>query len=801
MENKTQYSGKLENLEEQIQAMLQNSGDYFFTEYLQKLLEKVRREKYQLDLIQADLERSYQLYLIRNPIQAMSQIGQQQQEKRTPDFGQENSALPIPGIPQENIILQGTDKGYENREIPAEALQQKDTESPITELGQENVGSPITEHHAELFSGGLQEGIQQKVADAEPQTMPDNPGNEGLPYTPGVSADNMPGMMGRNLYYQAAAPVQQSKKHNTEFAVGIAVFSVIGVVFILTSFVMLGMNFMNGFAKGISLYAISILLVAISELLIFRRSEKLSMAVSAIGLGGFYLSTVINYLHLHNFNGVTAIMLTAFITAGTFLLSRKKDSWLFRVIGMIACYLCCLPIQKDILPVEFLVVIVVLFCLNILCAALPVRRYRFALGITQMLANSFFSQVFLWRALWCGIPGSYQVVFVISTLLVLNFILFSLLRHGEKEELSSMDTAGLITAFCISAVLFLAQFISVINGTQAVNSFVKHSSMTAIAAICVLFFVLERKWEEKWCHYYFLNVIALALYCFSDNSWEVVICLLVMLAFSKLLTRVTCLKISEAVITGLVCMFALAYCYGVYAYLFIVALIVSVLLIHRWQTFYEILLTGTLALLALIKLPVLLRLPAVVGIFFGGILLFHNVKRFKGSRIIVFNIFALSVQAICFLAMTNRIYTRAYITYVMMLVFGLATIVLTFQENYGMNFSKKHLVMVLFLTYMAFFSRTGIPVLTSILLMAVALFSVGTGFIIKEKSVRIYGLALSLFVCGKVILYDFTGTQSLQKMLLFFVVGLIALIISGIYILLEKKGSHTQMQSDGGNEL
>ena len=88
---------------------------------------------------------------------------------------------------------------------------------------------------------------------------------------------------------------------------------------------------------------------------------------------------------------------------------------------------------------------------------------------------------------------------------------------------------------------------------------------------------------------------------------------------------------------------------------------------------------------------------------------------------------------------------------------------------------------------MAFIVKTQLPVINSILMMLVALISVAAGFVEKKKNIRIYGLVLSILVCGKIVLYDFMSVPTLQKMLLFFAVGVIALLIAGIYIVLEKK--------------
>jgi len=141
-------------------------------------------------------------------------------------------------------------------------------------------------------------------------------------------------------------------------------------------------------------------------------------------------------------------------------------------------------------------------------------------------------------------------------------------------------------------------------------------------------------------------------------------------------------------------------------------------------------------------------------------------------------------------------YRNAYVVYLCMLVFGVATIVLTFQEKYHMDLKHKNIILAIFLTYMALIVRTNLPIINSILMMLIALICVGWGFSIKEKEIRIYGLVLSLIVCGKIVLYDFFDAEALQKTILFFVVGVIALMIAGIYIVLERK-ANIQLTSDG----
>ena len=91
------------------------------------------------------------------------------------------------------------------------------------------------------------------------------------------------------------------KKQNAEYLIGTIALSVVGGVFILTALVLMGMYFMNGWIKGISLYVVSLGVVLLAELLIRRKLPKLAQIFSAIGMAALYLSTMINTLSLHNF--------------------------------------------------------------------------------------------------------------------------------------------------------------------------------------------------------------------------------------------------------------------------------------------------------------------------------------------------------------------------------------------------------------------------------------------------------------------------------------------------------------------
>lgn len=87
------------------------------------------------------------------------------------------------------------------------------------------------------------------------------------------------------------------------------------------------------------------------------------------------------------------------------------------------------------------------------------------------------------------------------------------------------------------------------------------------------------------------------------------------------------------------------------------------------------------------------------------------------------------------------------------------------------------------------------PFLCSILICVLAVVTIGAGFYIKDKSVRIYGLALMIFVALKLVIYDFYESPALMRIAVFLIVGLLILGVSFLYIWLEKK-LNEQKQAD-----
>ena len=592
-------------------------------------------------------------------------------------------------------------------------------------------------------------------------------------------------------------------KSNTEFMIGTIILSIVGGAFILTALVMLGMYFMNGFVKGMCIYAVAALVLLLSELLLYKRWPKLGMTFTAISIGGLYLSTALNYLTFGNFNMWVALVLTLIITVMVVLLSWKRDSIFYRSLGLITCYLCFLIIQKGSTLQEIAVLAVIVLGINLCCIIVPIQTHKTGFRILHMYLNGIYAFIINVRIYdMADIPEA-TLIFAGCAMLVTQVLYMVQIVYQQRAALTDKKVGGdgIIAAYFVSGILIYLSVPEIVLRIDAGCSALLHYGCLGVIILLTLAAVLLiHKGLEKWYPYVLLLIIAFNFCCMRGQIWESIIALTVMLIVTKLLsfTRHMILRVSDLVLTTFTCVMCLFLSQDneIYEIILVMAVLISILFISYWQTYYEIILTFTLAFYSVLKLPDMLKLPVFVGILFVGLLVFHNVKRWQGKDIVIYNTFVLVAETISFLLLMSPNYRNAYVVYLCMLVFGVATIVLTFQEKYHMDFKYKNIILAIFLTYMALIVRTNLPIINSILMMLIALICVGWGFSIKEKEIRIYGLVLSLIVCGKIVLYDFFDAEALQKTILFFVVGVIALMIAGIYIVLERK-ANIQLTSDG----
>lgn len=699
-------------LEQQIEWLIGQSQDAYFTEYLQNLLTKLRQNMVTPEYVSAEITRTSRLYNKRLQENNPSQTAQTAQ------------------------AAQSTQGAYGNTQ-PA-FMQQ--TSQPM-----------------------------QFVQPAQ--------------YIPPTQ------------YIQQTAP---KKEGSVEFAIGAGVLGIIGILFVLIAFVLLGITYMNGLAKGISLYGICIIVLLVSELIINRKMPKFAVAITSLGISGLYLSTMLNYLYLQNFNNYVAMGTAVLISVFAVLISRKKDSGTIKIISFVGCYISLFPTGQSFLYYErlaepsvrtmhFLVAAGIIFIVNLMTVFLPVKKLKNAINMTHLLLNTFFTIVFSVTALFRLDNKLPVLLYILSSVLAQGLIFFCMERKGEEKN--QAQTAGNIAAYVSTDVILRLTFCiacSFVSETWNI-----HVVMGGFLLSGLILFCLFAKSVLKWLQYWLFCGQILLLYGIAvlneEFYWWSFGMVLGVFVLSKLLSRIKLLKVSELVITLWTACIALYYFNefkpaAAFSFLGVFALSLAVL--REWRSLYEEVFIFLLECFVLLQFRNDLTPAIMICILFLGTVGFNYISYFRDKSTRYFNYINLGVMGCLYLAAA---FCKNHFSYGIILLLGITYILLMFQDKFGMNFKIKNIILILFMCYMVLIWELPIPILKSIILMLIAIGAVIAGFIIKEKKLRIAGLVLTLTVCGKMVLYDFAAAATLEKMLVFLVVGLIALIISGIYVALEKK--------------
>lgn len=497
-----------------------------------------------------------------------------------------------------------------------------------------------------------------------------------------------------------------------------------------------------------------------------------------------YVSTIINYLYLHNFNGIVAITLTVLIAVTALFLSRKRESTIIRVIGFLGCYTCLYPIGGPIQEANFLVLTIILFIINGMTVLLPVKKNEKAIVVLHTCAHVVFTIALLVVGLLSRINEPYLYIFLASSVMILNAVFMGV-------EM----TAGMVAVFC--GGLFAESLLYFGLAEDCVQIWM---APVTLLPVCLLFFFINRKKPIKWIQYWFFLLVMYYQYGIGywNEGWTPTICVLAIFASAKLLSRIYYLKTSEVIITSVTMLIAVGNILSgnvAEGACFAGAFLLSVAALKYWRTLYECMITVVVALFLWMNVDFPLNLAICVGLLLLGILAFNHIKWWRGAKVTVYNYGSLAVMCLLYLGLAA---VDNYLIYFIMLLFGISTIILVLQNKYGIHFKHKHMIMAVFLTYMAFICKIEIPIVISVILLVIAIGSVASGFYHKEKQMRIYGLILSLFACAKVLLFDFYGAATLQKTILFFIMGSIVLAISYIYIRLEKNMDKTDNEEMKG---
>ena len=723
-----EQQGIYERLKERAGRMKVESRDPFFTEYLGKFDQRLIQEKHQLDLLEQELENRCRMY-----------------EQRMASAG---------AVPR-----------TQTQAMPQTMPQAQTQAAPQT------MPQAHTQAAPQIMTQAQTQIAPQIIPQATTQIPPQ-------PYMP------------------QAAPRPQK---NHEFTIGINVFGTIGVLFVLAALILLGINYMGSLVRELGLYVAGLLVWGIAEFALKKKSQTLSMIFASLGIGCLYVTTMVNYLYLHNFNAVTTILITTGITVVVMLVSRHKDAGILRIICIGACMVSFLIMDTlhMVSDMELLIYMVMILIVQLLGIFLPVKKWAYGIAVGQMAGAA----VFAWLFAMFTVPNSevmelralYVIGFVVLSMLLMELIVWRTPAESKEKMRGLCITFGIGAFFleCAHAqcAVGLFSFYEHHGEYSDIEIWVRIGVMAAIVLMGVIFFFLTRnKGYLRWIQGYF--VAGTALFMLGNGSHEqlsVTITLAILIIVYKLLAyRQKPLWAADAIITTWTALAALTYYDSVYGYVLLCVLLLSILLLGHWQTYFELLLTGTAVLFIVMVVDNDLVLPLVIAVMWLASMLFNYVKRFSGRGIKGFNFTMLVMEISCYLGLIFLQSFDTVMMYFILTVLGLGIIFFTFQPRFHIPGNWRDFAIAGFLTYMVIVTRFETRITSSILLMVVGLFGIIVGFVQRDRKLRIYGLVLCMLMCFKIALFDFQ-VESLQRIILFMATGVVALVISGIYALMEKK--------------
>lgn len=622
---------------------------------------------------------------------------------------------------------------------------------------------------------------------------------------------------------QVAAPstdmetVAATKKKDYEFKIGAHAFSLVGAVFVLIAFVIFGFNFLSGIWQGLCLYIAALVLVLLSELLLSRKSIAFSNVITGIGIGGLYVANIINYLVLQTINGFVAMLVTLVIAIGTILISRKKDSTSIRIISLLGCYICFFPIEGFETALSFLVVAVMLLVINVVSIFFQNQKHQVGISVFHACLNVIFTMIITGMAWSDGIDAVYLILYAVTSFIFMNVLCLINCRNNKTVLFPVTCVANGLYTFLLFWIGSLGPGLDVSYFKMLYVQLIAEILILAISVTVFLFW--DKEDGRRWNHVYYPALLMIGLK--SVYNLDVVITTIVVFLIIKILAGHKELRVLDCIVTAWTALIGLAFvpvfnlemevidknpvlngylCLGI----FMVAVLASVALIraNSLYLYHEFVVTG-FTLLAVFELLGKWELEtgwfliAEAVVMFLLFMLFNHLPALKGKQQFPYNMVSVCFMASFYIAVCRE----SWLFSTAMMIFGAIVILIVFRKRYQLEIPRKYLLLAGFLAFFALAGDYGSPVVESILLMIIALSCVGIGFKQKDKVERICGLVMAVFVCLKLVLYDFREVETMYRVIVFLAVGVLTLGISFIYILLEKNEDKQEKQQNANNEV
>lgn len=596
----------------------------------------------------------------------------------------------------------------------------------------------------------------------------------------------------------------KKEPHSVEFKVGIHLFSMIGAVFVLAAFVIFCFNFLNGYWQGICLYVAALMLVILSELLLYRRMPAFSHVITGIGVGSMYIAGLVNCLVLHTFNGIAAMGVTLIVAVGTILYGRKRESTTIRLIALLGYYVCLLSVGSFREDLNFLMFTGMLFIINMVCVIFQHEKNRNMINMIHLTVNIVFMIIITGMAQKGNVGTVCQIIFLVTSFIVMDFTSYMHCRERKGGELFPLSCIG--NGLCLFLLFLIGNMGAGMQETD-VALFVHLVAEVLIVTICALGILFWNKEDpRRWAQVYYAVLAILLLSSFSKLSVESVTGILTAFLLVKLFNKQKELSVLEDIAATWVGMAGLWFSDYWYCWVLAGALVIGMSRVYHHFIYLEAVTTTSVIWVWWSQCYFALSdygfnnkwfYPVCAALLLLFFLLYNNLPWLKKQNQLPYNIYNLVVMSGIYLM---SLMVRDTAVSLIMMALGAVSVTLLFGPKYKIYMPKRYLAVAVFLTCYTLLGSFFTPVIASIILMAVALTCVGIGFKVNDRVVRIYGLAMAAFVCLKLVLYDFIEVGTIYRIIVFLVVGVLALIISFLYILLQKKTDRNKIEKSNSGK-
>ncbi len=565
------------------------------------------------------------------------------------------------------------------------------------------------------------------------------------------------------------------KRTQLEVKVGAGILSVVGALFVMAA-LYFGSMYLDKYWMVIAMFATGGLIVLVSELLIERRLKFFGKIITGLGFGVLYYAAIFAYLSIKLYDFYITLAVLGGIAFLNFLIARLRKSPFLEIVCSLGSVVPLVVYDANINNITFAYLMGFVLAVNFVLFIMP---YRKGFSISKVI----------------------RLFVVFGALIYANYMYYWLVDYtwfgfGVVLSVFVMFTCYLFNTqdICVETFALILIGLSSIMICDTIDWYV----LAGFAAVCVfMFFCLIAK-KQRWSPVSVLLLFALlfvyvtcgaspavTVYLNADFAALIVLSVLVI---SKLCAFSKDFVATDAVVTFFALLAGVFFKDNYLSFVIMFVGFLGVLMCSKLKLYHEFLYTIMMSCFLWYHGFSYLTVPIIMATWFILVLLFNLIPAMRVKGILVYNIFFLIANT-CLILWVPMLRYRGIEEIIVVSSVAFISILIclcVFRKKFKLDTKARYIIMAAVLTYLGFFMKID-PLWISISLMAVAFVTIAIGCIANRFEARIYGLVLSLAVCVKVAWLDYADESNFKRMIVFLVVGLIAIAISFVYLILESR--------------